>query len=433
MTPLMKTRVLIGMAKRLTVLWKREKTTEHRLAAVVGQGYMGNPGHNREGDVVMNTHKTILCATLALLFVLAGSVSAAYYTVIDLGTLPGGSSSYAASINDNGHIAGYVYIAGWSHSCRFDPTGGGANIDLGGLGGPGSVAWSINNSAQIVGGAHIGSGFSGRACLFDPTGGGDNKNLGILPGYEQSGAYSINNNGQIVGQSENYGPGYASYGHACIFYATGGSPTDLGALGSYAPYSGALSNNDHGQIVGWAGLGTTDPSYHACLFDPTGGGANINLGGLGGAVSYVYSNNNDGQIVGVAHNSSGNARACLFDATGGGANIDLGTLVGFDNSWATSINDNNQIVGGAGTGSTSHACLFDSTGGGANIDLNTLLDPSSGWTLTNASDINNDGWIVGYGINSAGQTHAYLLTPEPATICLLALGGLAILGRRKTA
>ena len=381
----------------------------------------------------MNTHKTTLCATLALLFVLAGSVSAAYYTVIDLGTLPGGGSSYANSINDNNQIVGGS-VPYQSHSCLFDSTGGGANIDLGSLGFIESVSClSNNNNGQIVGSAHLAPGFTGRACLFDPTGGGANINLGILPGYLQSIAYSINDNGQIVGQSENYGPGYASYGHACIFYATGGSPTDLGALGSNAPYSAALSINDHGQIVGWAGLGTTDPSYHACLFDPTGGGANINLGGLGGAVSYVYSNNNDGQIVGVATNSSGNARACLFDATGGGANIDLGTLVGFDNSWATSINDNNQIVGGAGTGSTSHACLFDSTGGGANIDLNTLLDPSSGWTLTNASDINNDGWIVGYGINSAGQTHAYLLTPEPATICLLALGGLAILGRRKTA
>ena len=379
----------------------------------------------------MKTQKTILCATLVLLFVLAGPASA-YYNAIDLGTLPGGGNSNAASINDCGQIVGAVDFAGWSHSCLFDSP----NRDLGGLGGPGSVTHSINNIGQIVGGAHIGSGFTGRACLFDPTGGGANINLGILPGYLQSDAYSNNNKGQIVGWSENYGPHYGHHSHACLFYATGGPPTDLGTLSGYN-YSDAYSINDSGQIVGAAWhdyYWNPDPSLcyydsRACLFDPTGGGANIDLGGLGGNYSCAYSNN-DGQIVGVATNSSGYSRACLFDATGGGANIALETVVGFDNAGAYSINDHAQIVGNAWNSSgNSHAWLFNPMTGDM-MDLNTLIDPASGWTLTNASDISNNGWIVGNGINPDGQSHAYLLIPEPATICLLCLGGIVLLKKR---
>jgi probable HAF family extracellular repeat protein len=45
-------------------------------------------------------------------------------------------------------------------------------------------------------------------------------------------------------------------------------------------------------------------------------------------------------------------------------------------------------------------------------DLNHLIDPSMGWQLMDAFDINDAGQIVGAGqIN--GETHAFLLTPNP--------------------
>jgi probable HAF family extracellular repeat protein len=53
--------------------------------------------------------------------------------------------------------------------------------------------------------------------------------------------------------------------------------------------------------------------------------------------------------------------------------------------------------------------------------------------LVNANAINDYGQIAGIGWNSAGMEHAFLLTPtpEPTTLFLLALGGLAMLRRRR--
>lgn len=57
----------------------------------------------------------------------------------------------------------------------------------------------------------------------------------------------------------------------------------------------------------------------------------------------------------------------------------------------------------------------------------------TGWTLDTAYGISADGLtFVGYGYNPSGDTEAWVATvPEPATIILLALGGLALLRNRR--
>ncbi len=64
-------------------------------------------------------------------------------------------------------------------------------------------------------------------------------------------------------------------------------------------------------------------------------------------------------------------------------------------------------------------------------DLNDFLPPDSGWELISARDINDWGWIVWYGTNPDGYTRAFLLAPEPATLCLVALGCLVAFRRRR--
>jgi probable HAF family extracellular repeat protein len=53
------------------------------------------------------------------------------------------------------------------------------------------------------------------------------------------------------------------------------------------------------------------------------------------------------------------------------------------------------------------------------VNLNSLV-PYSGWTLQYAQGINDAGQIVGMGVNSHGQAHAYLLSPVIAGINLKA-------------
>jgi uncharacterized membrane protein len=350
---------------------------------------------------------------------IATRTTAPVYEIIDLGALPGKDKSEAFSINDSGQIVGISYDYSTIPNRRatlFDSTGDGNNIDLGTLGNgiSYSYAMSINNNGKIVGYV-VDSSVNYRPCIFDPSGSGVNTDL--ITGNGEGIANFINNNGQIVGWANR---------SACSFDSSGG--------GANQPLDGeyAYSINDIGQIVGYFSVSSGAPPHslkdRACIFDPSGSGRTD----LGLLASYPHSkaisNNNWGQIVGLAAEEPEPYtdydlvyRACLFDSSGDGNNIDLGTLGG-DYSQANYINDLGQIVGWANPRSSLdlRACLFDSSGGGDNTDLNMLINPSSGWTLKVARCINNNGWIVGYGTYRY-RTRAFLL--KPANTAPVAIAG----------
>ncbi len=206
----------------------------------------------------------------------------------DLGSLDN-KMSQANFISNNGKIVGWSTTLGGSHrACSFDITNS-LVTNLGGLGGGWSEASSVNDNGKIVGYAWN-SAHNDRACLFDSTGGGVNIDLGTLGGHESI-AYSINSFNQIVGVADNISGSYS----ACLFDLTGnGANIDLGPGRAY-------SINDIGQIAG-------ESNGYACLFDPTGHGSNINLNTLidpssGWTLSTVISLNNNGWIVGTGtHN-----------------------------------------------------------------------------------------------------------------------------------
>jgi probable HAF family extracellular repeat protein len=265
-------------------------------------------------------------------------------------------------------------------------------IDLDTLGGNSSGAYSINNLGQIVGHADDSSGYT-RATLFDPTDSGNNIDLGTLGGIHST-AFSINDLGQIVGSASD-GLGKQ---RATLFDPTGGGHNiTLGGTGSVA-----WSINDNGQIVGCVLVNSMNNK--AILFDPTGGGKNISLGTLGGRFvqSVARSINDSGQIVGWSTTNpfdpSWKSEATLFDPTGGGNNIALCEI----ESEAWSINNLVQIVGRAG----GKATLFDPTGGGNNIDLGTL-----GGTESWAWSINDHSQIVGWAYDSLRNQRATLFDP----------------------
>ena len=292
-----------------------------------------------------------------------------------------------------------------------------------------SYADTINNSGQIVGN----SSAYNDSILWNT----DNSSTHIS---NFSYANAINNNGLVVG----YG---IPNGVQAMFWQAGSSTYLGGGVNSVG--NGV---NDAGQIVGatYNGNGVSTATLWS-------NGTITYLSSLGGVASYAHTINSLGQVVGES-NIAGDANyhATLWNGTNAS---DLGVLNGYVDSTAYDINDTGQIVGRSidangvstatlwsngtitnlgtlggsgkafginasglivgesrdGNGGPKRATLWDGT---KIIDLNSFLDASTvnaGWVLKNAHDINDSGWIVGNAENSLlGISSAvFILTPVP--------------------
>jgi len=329
------------------------------------------------------------------------------YKVIDLGTL-GGYSSEACGLNNAGQVVGrarYSELSTTQHAFLYS---NGTMTDLGTLGGYNSVARAINDAGQVVGGAQT-STSEEHAFLYS---GGVMTDL-HPNGWTDSGAYGINDSGQIVGRLMYY----TSRSHPFVYSA--GAMKDLGTLGGSWAVAGAINNA--GQIVGGSEIQEYSSTFHAFLYSE---GAMTDLGTMAPSTfSAAYDINDLGQIVGESLN------AMLWH---NGQMSSLGTLPSPHSyySEAYGINAAGSIVGASfsHTMGMEHAFLYCD---GTMVDLNSLIDPRSGWTLRQATDINDLGQIVGWGETATSGHRAFLLIPEPATLSLLAVGGAALLGRRR--
>jgi len=110
-------------------------------------------------------------------------------------------------------------------------------------------------------------------------------------------------------------------------------------------------------------------------------------------------------------------------------------------STAQDVSADGSIVVGYGTSPNGQeAFLWDESRGMRRLE-DVLVDEwglgpdefDPDWTLIDARDISYDGSvIVGLGTNPSGETQGWVVViPEPATLTLLTLGGLAVVGRRK--
>lgn len=336
------------------------------------------------------------------------TVIAQTYTVTDLGTL-GGISSSAGDLNNQGQIAGSSTIySGALHAFLWED---GIMQDLGTPAGYlVSGATGVNDNSQLVGYTD-GQYQSQYAYLWED---GVWTYLGTLqgPGLEWSVASDINNSSQIVGYSFSLGPGSE---HRAWLWENNVF-TDLGDLGGDAASAGTI--NELGQVVGWAQTG--DPGYvtHAFVWED---GVMTDLGTLPGDVGSAAGDINEvGQICGSSSHPVppyfSTSRACLWEDN---SVIDLGVLPGYAKSSASGINDSGQVIGHLTTGLSGGSTVAFLWEDGVMTDLNTLIPPGSGWTLKSASDINNDGQIVCWGETPNGQYHGCLLTPDPCMMISL--------------
>jgi probable HAF family extracellular repeat protein len=333
-------------------------------------------------------------------------------TITDLGILSGGTASEAWAVNNLGQVVGQSTALN-SGGCTLPGDcghaflySGSALTDLGPQDGPfpySSVAQGFNDVGRIVGTAQPIGYVYAHAFLW--TGGG-RIDLGTLGGGGSI-AKAINIEGQVTGRSDSSYAGPSD--HAYLY--SGGVMTDLGTLGGTSSFGYGI--NDGGLVVGVSETSNTPFPSRAFLYS---GGVMNNLGTLGGSSSAASGINSTGQVVGLAQ-LAGDTSASWSQAHGfmysAGQMKDLGTLGG-SYSAAYGINDAGQIVGESTTaaggctlpGNCGHAFLYY---GAVMTDLNSLLLPNSGWVLAVGTAINNTGAIVGYGTLN-GQQHAFLLT-----------------------
>jgi probable HAF family extracellular repeat protein len=347
--------------------------------------------------------RRLLCIAILLLAApTVGRAGPIYYTIIDLGVLPGGGQSWANSVNDQGVAAG-VSTNGpvrWVN---------GVVQSLGTLpGGPfGGGAYDINAAGQIVGVASN-ERSQGRAIIWDAVTG--MRDLGTLPGDTASYAHGINNLGWVIGTSSD-GRGVGS-----------GFVWDTTAMRRLNPLPNGLNSsawaiNDTGVIAG-----TSD--QQAVVWN---GGVPVPLPFLqaGDIYSGAHDINSSGLVVGYSDATGTSEDAVVWS---GGAVVGLGYLPGDFRSAAWGVNDAGWVVGESQTLQTRRAFVWDGT---EMHDLNTLIaGPNPFTSLGDARAISNSGHIVGYG-EVGGVTHAFLLTPVAVSLLLSnnhVTGGLALAG-----
>lgn len=266
--------------------------------------------------------------------------------------------------------------------------------DLGTLGGSKTFAYDINEQGEVVGESQL----AGSGSKYDIPihafiwSGGKIADLGTLGG-RRSYAYSINQAGQVVGYSYTLDN---SNGGAFL-WPEGTVMKNLGALPG-GSVSMAYGISKDGQITGFSDtLSNAGVFDHAFLWKE---GVMVDIGTLGGLYSYGMGINSSGQVVGYSENCDGSARAFLW---GNGQMSDLGTLGGSD-SYANRINNMGQVVGRSFTvGGESHAFFYEKNG---MIDLGTL-----GGNESEARGINDIGGVVGTStiiVNGSGRGHAFI-------------------------
>ncbi len=257
-------------------------------------------------------------------------------------------------------------------------------------------------------------------------------NLGGMGGSESTG-YRINDSGSVIGWAQ------TPTGTEQSFVTSKGGGVQNVSPSSSDAYAFGINNS--GLIVGtsyqngeahgwiWSGSGSTDMGAgtfgtgindsgvvvggngHAFVF---ANGGYQDLGTLaGGDWSAAYGVNEAGIVVGNGSTAWGGFRGFIWSA--GSGMMQLGTLGGA-NSYATDINENGEVVGHSATASGyEHAFM---TTGGKLTDLGTLDGGSS-----YAYGINDSGGIVGYSWSDSEENPCAFLFVNGVMLDLNALVG----------
>jgi Hint domain len=265
----------------------------------------------------------------------------------------------------------------------------------------GTTLSNINASGQILGYSAFGSSF--YKFIY---------NAGTFT-VVNSGATAFNDNGQLVGQTQD------NQGNTVGFIDNSGTITtfsDPDASNNFGPtVTEPFGINNAGQIVGWyyaAGYFTgfiDNNGTFATITDPlayVNGNPSMN-GSISGGGTLPNGINNQGQIVGFFINSIG-TQFGFVDTNGTFAAISdpLAAAGLFVGTYASGINDSGEVVGWFYDASGSQHGMIDNAGTFTTVDY-------PGAIATGVRGINNTGDLVGfYTIAGSNDEHGFEVTPD---------------------
>lgn len=197
-----------------------------------------------------------------------------------------------------------------------------------------------------------------------------------------------------------------------------------------------------GVLVGWdsGNPGNARRAMHLISANgttqaPVPGGSGVRSEGFGISLNGLVLSGFDADVGGAT------TRAFVWTVGDPGMTL-LARLSGDTQSTAIAVNNNRTAAGFSSDGTTARAVIWDTTGtwdstGQPRLVTDLLAAAGvnlSNWTrLTRVTTMSDDGTTVaGWGVWAAdGTTRGFIATiPEPATLLLLTLGGLASIRRR---
>ncbi len=314
------------------------------------------------------------------------------------------------TLNDNGQSIGRVGSAATA-SYWASPTAQAQTLPTQ-SGDTHTTATGLNDSGQIVGYGY-GSDPNALHALYwsGPT--ATPQLLAVPTGVQSSYAQGINNNGQIVGYSTT--SSHSALDFRALYWS---SPTaQPQTLQPMSGDSGATATAimPGGQIVGASYSSTAthqvfwaSPSAVAVALAPRSGDHDTTPYGVGP----------NGLIVGASTTINGLPTAVTWASpTAPAQDLPNPSNFSFGISNALSINSSGMIVGFASGGSPSGGSFQGAViwKNGQALNLNTLIPTGGNWTLYRATQITDQGWILGTATsnnNSTSGTVQFILMPK---------------------